>query len=73
MSIYAHELVEDLEQSRSTTTTSWATRSTICPEIEATVPILFQRTIRKRLVTSGAGFNGHQYGMNSGNGLSGNV
>jgi hypothetical protein len=55
------------------TTTQEVTRLTICPEIEATVPILFQRTIRKPLITSGAGFNGHQYGMNSGNGLSGNV
>ena len=36
-------------------------------------PKLLQRTIRKRLVTSGAGFNGYHYGMNSRNGLSGNV
>jgi hypothetical protein len=37
------------------------------------VPILFQRTIRKPLITSGAGFNVYHYGMNSGNGPSGNV
>ena len=49
------------------------TRSKICPEIEAITPVLHQRTIRKPLITSGAGFNGYQYGMNSGNGLSDNV
>jgi hypothetical protein len=52
------------------TSTQEVTRSTICLEIEAIVAKLLQRTIRKPLVTSGAGFNGYQYGMNSGNGLS---
>ena len=44
-----------------------------CPEIEAVDPKLTQRTMRNGLVLSGAGFNGYQYEMNSGNGLSGNV
>jgi hypothetical protein len=55
------------------TMTQEVTRSTICPEFEAVDPKLTQRTIRKRLVLSGAGFNGYHYGMNSGNGLSGYV
>jgi hypothetical protein len=53
--------------------TYWVIRSTICPEIEAIAAKLLQRAIRKRLVLSGAGFNGYHYGMNSENGLSGNV
>ncbi len=63
----------ELELSSLVTMTQEVTRSTICPEIEAITPVLHQRTIRKRLVTSGAGFNGHQYGMNSRNSLFGYV
>ena len=37
------------------------------------VAMLLQRTIRKRLVTSGAGFNVYHYGVNSGNGASGTI
>ena len=53
--------------------TQWVTRSTICQRLRLVTPKLLQRTIRNCLVRSGAGFNGHQYGINSGNGLSGNV
>ena len=45
----------------------------VTPSIEAIVAKLLQRSIRKPLITYGAGFNGFQYEMNSGNGLYGNV
>ena len=41
--------------------------------MQAIVAKLLQRAIRKRLIMFGAGFNGYRYGMNSGNGLLGNV
>ena len=45
----------------------------VTPSIEAIVAKLLQRSIRKPLITYGAGFNGFQYEMNLGNGLYGNV
>jgi hypothetical protein len=37
------------------------------------VAMLLQRTIRKPLVTAGAGFNVYHYGVNSANGASGTI